>query len=88
MGLFIYKTINLLAAYDLMYYTKMMKPLNVLGLTLFFAGSVILAGFGLYKFFEDSTVPAVVRWGIVAVILGVIIILISLIKERSKERDL
>ncbi len=65
-----------------------MKPLNILGLTVFFAGVLAIVGFGLYKFFEDSTVPTVVRWGIIAVILGAIIILISLIKERLKEKKL
>lgn len=67
---------------------KKMKPLNILGLTIFFAGTLVLLGFGLYKFFEDSTIPAVVRWGIVTVILGVIIILISLIRERIREKNL
>ncbi len=65
-----------------------MKPLNILGLTIFFVGSLTVVGFGLYKFFEDSTIPTVVRFGIIAIILGVIIILISLIKERLKEKDL
>jgi len=65
-----------------------MKPLNILGLTIFFVGSFTIVGFGLYKFFEDSTISIVVRLGIVAIILGVIIILISLIKERLKEKDL
>ena len=65
-----------------------MKPLNILGLTVFSAGVLVLIGFGLYKFFEDSTVPVIVRWGIIAVILGVIIILISLIRERIKEKNL
>jgi len=65
-----------------------MKPLNVLGLTIFFIGLLVITGFGLYKFFEDSTISIVIRLGIVAIILGVIIILISLIKERLKEKDL
>jgi len=65
-----------------------MKPLNILGLTIFSAGTLVLIGFGLYKFFEDSTVPIIVRYGIIAVILGVIIILISLIIERIKEKNL
>ena len=65
-----------------------MKPLNILGLTIFFAGSLAIVGFGLYEFFEDSTIPIVVRLGIVAIILGVIIILISLAKERLKEKNL
>ena len=65
-----------------------MKPLNVLGLIVFFIGIFILIGFGLYKFFEDMEVPFIVKWGITAIILGVIIILISLIKERLKEKKL
>jgi len=65
-----------------------MKFLNILGLTLFSLGIVVLVGFGLYKFFQDTTVPAIIRYGIIAVILGVMIILISLIKERLKEKKL
>lgn len=65
-----------------------MKPLNILGLIIFFAGILALAGFGLYKFFEDTTIPVVVRLGIIAIILGIIIILISLIRERLKEKNL
>ena len=65
-----------------------MKFLNILGLTLFSLGFVTLNGFGLYKFFQDQTIPAIVRYGIIAIILGVIIILASLIKERLKEKKL
>jgi hypothetical protein len=65
-----------------------MKPLNILGLTFFFAGSFAMIGFGLYEFFKDSTIPTVVRLGIIAIMLGIIIILISLIKERLKEKNL
>ncbi|MBL7053149.1 MAG: hypothetical protein ISS02_00590 [Candidatus Portnoybacteria bacterium] len=65
-----------------------MKPLNILGLIFFSVGALVLIGFGFYKFFIDSTIPTLVRWGIIAIILGVIILLISLIKERLKEKDL
>ncbi len=65
-----------------------MKPLNILGLIFFAVGAFALMGFGFYEFFRDSTIPAVVRWGIIAIISGTIIILISLIKERLKEKDL
>lgn len=65
-----------------------MKLLNILGLIFFFVGSLIIVGFGFYEFFKDSTIPVIIRWGIIAIILGVIIILISLIKERLKEKDL
>ena len=65
-----------------------MKPLNILGLVIFSTGVLILAGFGLYEFFKDIEVPQIVKWGIIIVIFGVIILLISLISERLKEKKL
>ena len=65
-----------------------MKTLNILGLIVFSAGALTLIGFGFYKFFEDSTISPIVRWGTISIILGVIIILISLIKERLKEKEI
>jgi len=65
-----------------------MKTLNILGLIIFSTGALTLIGFGFYKFFEDSTISPIVRWGTIAIILGVIIILISLIKERLKEKEI
>ncbi len=65
-----------------------MKPLNILGLTIFSAGVLGLLGFSLYKFFEDVEIHPIIKWGIVAIILGVLIILISLISERLKEKNL
>ncbi len=65
-----------------------MKSLNILGLIFFFVGAFTLIGFWLYKFFESTEIPFIVRWGIIAIILGVIIILTSLIKERLKEKKL
>ncbi len=62
-----------------------MKFLNILGLTLFSLGTITLISFGLYKFFEDTTIPTIIRYGIIAIILGTIIIISSLIKERLKE---
>ena len=68
--------------------SKKMKPLNILGLTIFSLGFAILVGFGLYQFFKDIEVSQIVKWGIIAIIFGVIILLISLIKERLKEPKL
>jgi len=65
-----------------------MKTLNILGLIILSAGTLTLIGFGLYKFFEDSTISPIVRWGTVAIIFGVTIILVSLIKERLKEKEI
>jgi len=63
-----------------------MRFLNILGLILFSVGTITLIGFGLYKFFEDTTIPIIIRYGVIAIILGTITILISLIKERIKEK--
>ena len=65
-----------------------MKTLNILGLIVFSAGALTLIGFGFYKFFEDPTIPPLIRWGTISLILGIIIILISLIKERLKEKQI
>ena len=65
-----------------------MKPLNILGLIILFIGIFVLIGFWLYKFFESTEIPLIIRGGIVAIILGVIIILISLVRERLKEKKL
>jgi len=66
-----------------------MKPFNVIGLIILSASALVLVGFGLYKlagaFLKDSTIPAIIRWGIAGIVLGVVIILISLIFERIKD---
>ena len=74
--------------FALICYNITMKPLNILGLTIFFGGLLTIVGYGLFKFFEDTTIPVVVRLGIIAIILGIIIILISLIRERINEKNL
>lgn len=52
-------------------------------------GGIILFSYGLYtlinELFSDSSIPDIVSWGIVLVILGFFILLISLITERIKD---
>jgi hypothetical protein len=84
--LFILSEFSLGRFLDGICYNGKMKPLNVFGLTIFLAGLLTIVGFGFYKFFEDSTVPIVVKLGIIAIALGIIIILVSLTKERLKEK--
>jgi hypothetical protein len=62
-----------------------MKILKNLGLFLFCLGLLMILGFGLYKFFGDSSVPLIVRWGIIGLILGIGIMITSLIIERLKD---
>jgi tetrahydromethanopterin S-methyltransferase subunit E len=67
-----------------------MKPLNVLGLIIFSFGGLALISFGLYKFLNifirDDSVPFLIKWGIAALLVGLIIILISLIAERIRDK--
>ena len=63
-----------------------MRPLTILGLIIFSVGGLFLIGFGLYKFFEDTTVPLIIKGGITALILGAAVMLISLIIERVKDQ--
>lgn len=63
-----------------------MKIWNILGAGIFSIGFLILTGFGLAEFLKDLTIPILVKWAIIAIFLGIIIILISLIRERIKEK--
>ncbi len=58
--------------------------LFILGLSI-----LLLLGTGLYyfltEFFRDASVPVVVRIGIIGIVLGLVILLITLIKERMED---
>lgn len=62
-----------------------MRILKILGLSILCLCFLILTGFSTYKFLEDSTIPLIIKWGIVGLILGMIMIIISLIIERIKD---
>ena len=62
-----------------------MKILKTLGLSIFCLCLLILTGFGIYEFLKDSTIPFVIKWGIIGLILGIIMVIISLIIERIKD---
>jgi flagellar biosynthesis protein FliR len=65
-----------------------MKPLNKFGLTLLAVGVIVLAGFVLFEFFGDPNVPVAVRLGVVAVVTGVIVLIVSLARERIGNKEL
>ncbi len=68
-----------------------MKKLNVIGLVIFALGAFLIIGYGIYEFVSrflgDTEVPVVIRYGLAAAIAGLIIIIISLIQERIKDKD-
>ncbi len=62
-----------------------MKILKILGLSIFCLCFLVLIGFGMYKFIEDSTVPFLIKWGIIGLILGMVMMIVSLIIEKVKD---
>ena len=62
-----------------------MKTLKILGVSIFCLCLSVLTRFGINEFLKDSTVPLVIKWGMIGLILGMIIVIISLIIERIKD---
>lgn len=57
------------------------------GLVFFVGGIIILVGYGTFKLTIASKAPLPIMIGILGIIVGAAILLISLIKERVKEGD-
>ena len=70
-----------------MYWSSVYNRLErQLGWILFSIGAIILLFFGGYKAIEgiiqDPTIPALLKAGILAVLGGIVILLVSLVRER------
>jgi anti-sigma factor RsiW len=50
------------------------------------AGAVILAGFAIWQFSVDETVPALIKIAVLAVILGVWFLFVSVLLDRLEAR--
>lgn len=63
-----------------------MNKTEIFGLLLIILAIVILAGYGLgyglYVFVQAAEIPALIRIGVVALVIGFLIILLSLVRER------
>lgn len=66
-----------------------MRELRTAGLIVFFIGCILTFGYGVFKalgeLFSDTTVPAVIVLGVIALVAGIIIMLIALIVERVRD---
>ena len=63
-----------------------MNSIQLLGVIIFAIGLIALIAFGLYKFFSGFfEMPFFVSFGLIAIIIGIIIVLISLTIERKKD---
>ncbi|MFW6035852.1 MAG: hypothetical protein ACOCRZ_06315 [Halothermotrichaceae bacterium] len=59
-----------------------------IGFTVFVISFLLLIGYGVYHFlaeFFSSPMPVVIRIGITGIILGLVILIIGLIKERMED---
>jgi hypothetical protein len=67
-----------------------MKILKTTGLVIFGSGALSLIGYWLYlmtkEFLWVSDIPFIIRFGVIAIILGIIVTLIALIFERINDK--
>lgn len=52
------------------------------GWLLYVAGFLIVCGFGCYEFVADDTVPALIKTGIGALVIGSLLLFVSVLRER------
>jgi multisubunit Na+/H+ antiporter MnhC subunit len=59
-----------------------MKRIEVAGTGLIIFALLVLTGYALFMFVQATEVPAIIRLGIVALAVGFLVILLSVIRER------
>lgn len=59
-----------------------MKKIEILGALLIILGIVILIGYSMYLFVQATDIPPVIRIGITALMIGILVILLSVLRER------
>ena len=60
---------------------------KTIGMVIFVAGIIILIGYGLYQGFENlslENIDTVIAIGVIAIILGLIVLFVSIIMEQQK----
>ncbi len=64
-----------------------MLDLRNIGLGLFLGGLLILLVYGMAMILAAGETPVIIRLGILGIIIGFIILLITLVKEQYGEKD-
>lgn len=59
-----------------------MKNIEFIGTGLLALGIIILTGYGVYNFFIIEEIPLIIRAASLIIGLGIVILLLSLIRER------
>jgi hypothetical protein len=60
---------------------------KTIGMAVFVIGIIILIGYGLYQGFENlslENIDAVIAIGVIAIILGIIILFVAILMEQQK----
>ncbi|KYK26895.1 hypothetical protein AYK20_08465 [Thermoplasmatales archaeon SG8-52-1] len=60
---------------------------KTIGMAMFVIGIIILIGYGLYQGFENlslENIDAVIAIGVIAIILGIIILFVTILMEQQK----
>lgn len=62
-----------------------MKQIDALGIGFVILGIVVLLVYGLYVFIMSTGIPYFVRIGAILLVIGIVIVLVSLVRERIHE---
>jgi hypothetical protein len=64
-----------------------MPALRDIGLFFFLGGLLILLSYGAGKILSESETPVIIRLGVLGMLIGVIILIATLVKEQYNESD-
>lgn len=62
-----------------------MNRLQLFGIVVFVAGIILPLGYGLYHFFIAEDIPVLIRASSSLLFVGLIIVIISLVRERLQD---
>jgi len=61
--------------------------IQTFGLILVIAGLLVIAGYIAFLFFIESEIPLFIKAGSFIIVTGIIVLLLSLIRERLREKE-
>jgi len=56
------------------------------GWVLYVVGLLVICGYAAFAFFSDDTVPALIKSGIAAAVVGLVLLFVSVLRERMVDR--
>jgi hypothetical protein len=62
-----------------------MNKIETMGMLFILLGILCLIGYGIYIFIRITEIPIAIRIGITALMTGILIVLLALVKERLQD---